>query len=89
MAIFGKTTVVAIGSSSTAVYTAAGAVNLTIVNIGTTTVYLSTGTATVAGSFGVPAGQQLTLQGTDVTVTGIASVAGTVEVGLGSVVAVD
>lgn len=89
MAIFGKTTIVAVTNSSTTLYTAAGASNLTIVNIGTTTVYLSTGTATVAGSFGLAAGQQLTLQGTDVTVTGIASVSGKVEIGLATIAAVD
>ena len=89
MAIFGKTTIVAVTNSSTTLYTATGAQNLTIENIGSTTVYLSTGTATVAGSFGLPSGQQLTVTGTDVTVTGIASVSGKVAIGLATVAAID
>ena len=89
MAIFGKTTIVAVTTGSTTLYTATGASNLTIENIGTATVYLSTGTATVAGSFGLPSGQQMTITGTDMTVTGIGSVAGKVAIGLATIAAID
>jgi hypothetical protein len=90
MAIFGKTTVVPVTASSTTLYTATGAQNLTIENIGSTTVYVSTQSPVVAANaFGIPAGQQLTLTGTDVTVYGIQASLGTVQIGFATVAAID
>jgi hypothetical protein len=92
MAIFGTTTRVAVTAGSTTLHTAvAGARNPTIINTGTTNVFLATGAnvAAAATGFLLAPGAQLTLQGADVTMQGIGTVGGSVEVGYASVLAVD
>jgi hypothetical protein len=91
MAIFGKTTTVAITGSSQTLHTAtSGAYNPTVVNTGNATLYLSTvSPANSTNSFGLASGAQLTVEGADVTIYALGTAGQTAEVGLATLVAVD